>query len=611
MSLLPPMDKDQGQISLPSGGKNLIAGRIAATVRRVATHSLPQESPRGTAIGVPVRRAMVLLIALFALAWFGSLEMRGLFLPDEGRYAEIPREMLASGDWITPRLNDLKYFAKPPLQYWLTAISFALFGEDEWTARLPSATLGFGCLLLVGYTASRIRGPIAGLFAGAMLGSSWAFYLGGQFLTLDMAVSAWLTVVLCSFLLAQQADDLHGRRRWMLAAWVGIACAVLTKGLIGVLLPLLTLVVYSVVARDTLVWKRLCLSSGLMLSGAIVLPWFLTVQFRHPEFFDIFFVQEHVRRYLDTSAGRPGAWWYYVPVLLFGMAPWTPWVVFRVAEHLAGPRDNQPVSPRARTDLFCLTWVVIIVLFFCLSRSKLPAYVLPAFPAIAIWASGLPGANRLRVLGACAMYAILLGTLLVVAVYWLPHWPKASILLTPETFDLIEPYGTAATLLASGMLAYWCTTRMWPLRAFATLCAGSFLFWLCLAGFFYAKDDHFSSERLVEGFAGKERPFQPHASVFSVGQFDPSLPFYLGRTVTLVATAGELKSGIDAEPHKVISALDAFENYWRRADAQAFAIVTPAQYAQFAAAHLPMTKLASDSRLVLVSRLPYTTTPPN
>jgi 4-amino-4-deoxy-L-arabinose transferase-like glycosyltransferase len=130
-------------------------------------------------------------VALFVVAaWFGSLELRGLFIPDEGRYAEIPREMLATGDWITPRLNDLKYFEKPPLEYWMTALSFREFGEDEWTARLPSAMLGFFAMLMVGYTGCRLWDARTGALAATTLGSSWGYFLAGQYLTLDMTLIA-------------------------------------------------------------------------------------------------------------------------------------------------------------------------------------------------------------------------------------------------------------------------------------------------------------------------------------------------------------------------------------------------------------------------------------
>ena len=161
--------------------------RVAAAISRETA---------GSASGA--RKATFALIVVLLVAWFASLELRGLFIPDEGRYAEIPREMLDTGDWVTPRLNGLKYFDKPPMQYWLTAASFAVLGEDEWTARLPSTLLGFLAVVMTAFTARQLWDARAALTAGVVLGSSWAYYLSGQYLTLDIMLSAFLSFALCA-----------------------------------------------------------------------------------------------------------------------------------------------------------------------------------------------------------------------------------------------------------------------------------------------------------------------------------------------------------------------------------------------------------------------------
>jgi 4-amino-4-deoxy-L-arabinose transferase-like glycosyltransferase len=214
-----------------------------------------------------------------AVGWFGSLEHRGLFIPDEGRYAEIPREMLATGDWITPRLNDLKYFEKPPLQYWLTAASFALFGEDEWTARLAPATLGFFALLVTGYAGLRLWGPVTGVLAALILGSSWGYFLGGQYLTLDITLTACLTIALCALMLAQDEQAVpepRARSAWMRVAWACAALAVLSKGLIGIVLPAIALAAYRA-TRGSGAFKSFEVARGGLLFFALVVLWFLVV----------------------------------------------------------------------------------------------------------------------------------------------------------------------------------------------------------------------------------------------------------------------------------------------------------------------------------------------
>src|SRR6185369_11209007 len=195
------------------------------------------------------RGAFVVAITVLAVAWFAGLEYRGLFQPDEGRYAEISREMLVSGDWITPRLNGLKYFEKPPLQYWATAVSFALFGLDEWTARLWTAVAGFLGVAFLVFAGNRSGPPGAGNVAGLVLASSGAYFLSSQYLTLDMGLTFFMSAALLSFVLAH-ASGAPVKRGWMLLAWAAMACAVLTKGLVGIVLPGMVRGVYFVMQRD-------------------------------------------------------------------------------------------------------------------------------------------------------------------------------------------------------------------------------------------------------------------------------------------------------------------------------------------------------------------------
>ena len=197
------------------------------------------------------RRAWGLVFALVVVAWFAGLDARRLQHPDEGRYAEIAREMAVSGDWVTPRLNDLKYFEKPPLQYWLGAATFDALGVDEWSARLPAALAGLIAVVAVGFAGARLAGPDAGAFAALVLaGSVWHSGLA-HLLTLDSVLSFLLAAALCAFLLAQRpALSRAAQRNWMLVAYAAAAGATLTKGLVALLIPGAALVAYTAVTRD-------------------------------------------------------------------------------------------------------------------------------------------------------------------------------------------------------------------------------------------------------------------------------------------------------------------------------------------------------------------------
>src|SRR5262252_1053496 len=197
----------------------------------------------------------VLLVC--ALLWFVGLEYRGLFMPDEGRYADIARAMLDSGDWVTPRLNGLKYFEKPPLQYWATAAAFALLGIDEWTARIWPALTGLLCVAFTAYAARRLAPGPSWLLAALAFAGCWGFFIGGQFLSLDMGLTFFLSAAMLAFVLSRhEAASARAERNWMLLAWAALACAVLSKGLVAIVIPGLALVVYCAVERDLSPLKR-------------------------------------------------------------------------------------------------------------------------------------------------------------------------------------------------------------------------------------------------------------------------------------------------------------------------------------------------------------------
>ena len=187
------------------------------------------------------RTLLVLAVALLIL-WFGTLGYRKLIKSDEGRYAEIAREMAVSGDWVTPRLNGIKYFEKPPLQYWATAAAYTLFGQHEWTARLWDALTGLIGILLSWWTGRRLFGPAAGAYAAIVLASSFMYVVLGHLNTLDMGLNLFLFAALNAFLLAQR-DQATPRETalWMYTAWAAAAGAVLSKGMVGNLIPAATL----------------------------------------------------------------------------------------------------------------------------------------------------------------------------------------------------------------------------------------------------------------------------------------------------------------------------------------------------------------------------------
>ncbi|MFZ9351474.1 MAG: ArnT family glycosyltransferase, partial [Polynucleobacter sp.] len=266
----------------------------------------------------------VALLAVFVLAsvlWFATLDYRHLIPTDEGRYAQMAREMMVSGDYITPRYNDYKYFEKPPLHIWASAITFQLFGLGEWQARFWSGLTGYLTILLVGFTAAQLFGRVTGYLAALILLSSPMWVVGGHFNALDMGLSAFLNLALCALLLAQHAYE-HQRpqsgRRWMWVCWLAMGLATLSKGLIGIVIPGMVLFAYIVTRFDWKILGRLHIFSGLVIFLIVTAPWFIAVSIENPEFAHFFFIYEHFERFTATAHGRTAPVYFFLALVVVG-----------------------------------------------------------------------------------------------------------------------------------------------------------------------------------------------------------------------------------------------------------------------------------------------------
>jgi len=531
------------------------------------------------------------------LSWFAGLEYRGLFMPDEGRYADIAREMLDSSDWVTPRHNGIKYLEKPPLQYWATAGAFALFGADEWTARLWPALTGFLGILLAAFAGLRLAPGSPWIVTALTVAGCWGYFLGGQFLTLDMGLTFFLTAALLGFLLSRRADlPPRAERGWMILAWAAMACAVLSKGLIGIVLPAVALLVYVAIERDWALLRRLHWAPGLAVFGTIVLPWFVLVQYRNPEFFHFFFVREHFERYLLPHHHRPGPWWYFAPVLLIGLLPWTPSIPAALARGW-----RAPASPGFRLDRFLVIWAGVVVLFFSASHSKLPGYVLPALPAVLLLFARHYPAMSDSVRRAPALACVAGGVVLALLAGALPTLSARLSWTESDAGYSIWLFAAALALFAAGVAALGLLRGTRHEASIAVLGLGSLLAaQLALSGT-HVLDENYSSERLIETVTGRELGFPRDAPFYSVATFDQSVPFYLGRPVTLVGYRDELAPGIASEPGKYVGSVDEFVRRWQR-HGEAFAIMEPPLYEKLRARGLSGRVVARDTRQIILAR---------
>jgi len=535
------------------------------------------------------------LVIAASLIWFSNLEYRTLVKPDEGRYAEIPREMVKSGDWTTPRLNELKYFEKPPLQYWATAVAYTVFGEHQWTSRLWAGLTGFAGILLVWFAGLRLFGREAANYAAMLLGSSLLYVLIGHINTLDMGVTFFVTLGIFALLLGQSETDEKKRRNWMLLAWAGMALAVLSKGLMGLILPGTAVLIYCALQRDLTVLKRMHWLPGLAVFFLIVTPWFYLVMKANPEFFEKFFIYEHYTRFITKDLGRYQPWYYFVPILLSGALPWTVLMFDSVLRAWrGGARAAQAFSP----ERFLMIWAVFIYLFFSVSGSKLPSYLLPMFPALAL----LMGQRMVQICGRVLMWQLLpvIPVLLVLIVTAANIGRFAD---TPLQAKLYPQYAVwlisgVSILLAGVLLAIWLLKRERKLTAVVLLAFSALLCaQISLSGY-----NTIANERSAKHIAAAIKDYvKPDIVFYSVLDYEQTLPFYIKHTFTLVQYDDEMGFGIKQEPQKAIATLAGFAQAWR-GQSQALAIMPVYAYPLVQQLGIEMNIIYRDTQYIVVKK---------
>ena len=545
-----------------------------------STYLNVQPRPTGTA-WPPAPIGSVLLVILWLLAWGVGLNYRSLGEPDEGRYAEIAREMLVSHDWITPRLDGFLFFDKPPLHYWASATAYQLFGVNPWSARLWCALTGLLAMLAVGWAGRRLFGREVGGYAMAILGSSLVFTMAAHINTLDVGVASFLGIGMAFFLVAQFDPSAARHRTWLnVSMWSALALAFLSKGLIGVVLPGLALVVFMFWQRDIRMIRRTSPWIGLLVITVIAAPWFVMICRLHPEFFDYFFIREHFTRFLTSDAGRSKPLGFFIPVVVLGLFPWTLMLPWRQS-------DWKVLAIRDPARRFLLVWVGVTFLFFSASHSKLTFYVLPLFPAAAVLLAWL--------------IARMSAKSMVQRLWWLaaPVGCAAAIvvivMLTVRSIneeairDALRGVAVGLVLIAlAAMVGSWAVQRGRRPLAIHLLALSSLLAWQLVMVSSQPYVDLTSAApvaKIVKAAMG------PHTEVFVVEAYQGGLPFYIGRLVTVVAEhRDDLAPELASRPAGYIADLPTFEKRWR-ASGDALAVVKLSLLNQFRDNGLPFKVL--------------------
>lgn len=498
-------------------------------------------------------RDLLILAVVLGIPFFQYLGALPLIDPDEGRYAEIPREMLERGDLITPTLNYVKYFEKPPLLYWINAASLKVFGQTEFAARFPSALCGLLTILATYVIARKLYGRRCALMSAFILGTSAGFVMQSRIILTDMLLTFCLTAALGAFIVAALRE---GRRSkdfpWYLFYFF-CALAVLAKGLIGMVFPAGIVFFYLLLSRRWRLFSEMRLATGLLLFLAVAAPWFVAVSLRNPEFAHFFFIREHFERFTSTVHGRYQPFWFFVPVLLGTMLPW----VFFVPGALTRAwRDRH--HDEGRAEIYLLIWVLLIFLFFSKSSSKLIPYILPIFPPLAILVGRrldalADGRGReikgialvlgmgLLVLSLAAFGYARLSQVTEFLISQIPGWtvPLTQFVRHAPVFSVTASVVLGILFLFQAVGTLGSAGRN-PLRMVMVLCLGSFLLEIAVPRLIMGEITRAESPRTlamkVSSLAG------PETRIVTYGPMQ-AVSWYTGRRVLVTGKIDELEFG--------------------------------------------------------------------
>ena len=502
-------------------------------------------SPTADTGGATWRRDWLLLALGFGLLFGFRLGSYPLSGGDDGRNAEIPREMLASGDWVTPRLNGVNYFEKPPLVYWAVASAQKFLGPSEWSLRAVPALFALWGVLITYGAARKLHGREAGLLSALVLGTSLLYFALGHILILDMAVSVLMGRALFSFIVGVGEPPGALRRTLFYKLYVSAALATLTKGLIGFLIPGAVMFLWLLIFNQ---WRRLrplYLPTGVLLFLAIAVPWHVLAAMRNETWVHRYLVFEHFERFFTDAASRVQPWYFYIGVVLAGLIPWIGFLWPAVRD---GVRGGWAARKENATAWFFLTWAGFIFLFFTKSQSKLIPYILPVFPALAVligaWLAKMLRAadGPARIRGGLRGFAFGCG-LLAVALSVAVSRPALVKMDPAQALALQVPaYVMALVLLVGGILVPWQAKIRGVRAALGGIVATMALFFIVLQ---YAAPD-LNKPPTKELALYVKAHVRPGDRVMHYHEFFHDFCFYAERTVDVVAFKGELELEEDA-----------------------------------------------------------------
>jgi 4-amino-4-deoxy-L-arabinose transferase-like glycosyltransferase len=411
------------------------------------------------------------LLMLCLILLFFRLNARPLWDIDEGMHAATSKDMVLSGDWITPQLNGENFYDKPILFNWFVALSFLLFGFTEFAARFPSALLGFGCVVVTYLLGKRMFGSTASFLGGVILATSPEFVILSRAVVHDMALAFFMTLALFFFYMGFEHE--RHRRAYFLLFYASAGLAVLAKGPIGLLLPALIIGLFLILKRRLSFLKEMEIGWGIVVFLAVAAPWYVLISLRNKDYFSYFFIQQNLTNFLSRNPSdvrHQQPFYYYFPILIGGFAPWSIFLPLALFDRLRGGLKRLDDAM-----LFVVIWVGVIFFFFTAASSKLGTYILPLFPAASLIVGSLwhdllkDQTARLR-RGFLLTFVPLLAFSLVGTLYVFVFLPNR---LNPEWGVDIAHIGYLALILSgTGILALLFLLKGQHAAFFSTLAGG-------------------------------------------------------------------------------------------------------------------------------------------
>lgn len=541
---------------------------------------------------------LALVIGVFYFLWLGSY---ALITPDEGRYGEIARELFTTGNYLSPRLDGALFFDKPILMYWLVALSIKYWGVSEWSLRFCSALIGiFGCL--INYIAGRyLFDRRTGILSAVILATTPLYYFNSHYLNMDLAVAVFISGALLSFIIAMQALNGHKKFFSLSLAYICVGLAVLTKGLIGIVFPIMIIGLWILLLNRWRLILQMHLISGLSLFFIICAPWYILLQRQHPQFFHYFFITQQFSRYMATNFNSPQPWWFYLPVVLLSFMPWS----FFIVQAFRRDDDRQIQATR----WFLLLWIVVVLVFFSIPHSKIITYINPIFPPLALLVGNY--LSKQRVYKSTLVIICVSSTLLAIVLMVIPFLHLSIIPVLPKLI-----YFSMASLLlfGSGMCIYLIKRPNHLMIISSLLLFNAILLLLILR--IIPSLSLFSSKPMATLL---NTYLTANAQVATYHNYFTDLPIYLHRKVTVVAHwddpaifardnwQRELGFGISWEPSLRERWFIGEDTFWQRwySDQPWFAVVKPEDFSDFAqGAHYHVNVLGYDNNLIVITNQP-------